>query len=156
MVDSTPIDLKRWLEWASARLLATPSEKIKPSDIRVIWPEYSQDKFETLDFRIGMRLRVLAPSSDEIPIMDSILLLPNLVSGQIKRRVIRLRSLINPVSNRHLYSWVEIAEKFEIRQLTARRFFEEALIEILRKAEPGTLNKISSYMSGYAPKRRSA
>jgi hypothetical protein len=144
VVDST--ELQTWLEWASARLLAMPGGKVKPAGLETLWPDYSQDRFQVLDFRAAITLRVLAPSSTEIPIMEEILFLPNLCTDTNTKRIIRLRSLVNPVSNRHLYKWPEIATKFTIKQYTARRLFDTGLREIARKANSATINQISAFM----------
>lgn len=152
-----PTELQTWLEWASARLLAMPGRKIKPSEPHVVWPEYAQDTREIIEFRVGIKLRALAPSADEIPIMDEILLLPNLCEKDLRRRAIRLRSLVNPLNNRHLYPWVEIAERLSVRQYSLKREYAWGLKEILLKAERGALSRLSVFFaSEYALSSQSA
>ena len=73
----SPQELQAWLEWAGARLIAMPGGRTRPAEPHVIWPEYSQEKFEILTFRSALPLRAAAPSSAEIPIVEEILLLPN-------------------------------------------------------------------------------
>jgi len=142
----TPEELQTWLEWASARLLATPSQRIKPQEPGVLWPAYSQDKFEILDFRAGIALRALAPSSAEIPIMDEILLLPNLCTTSLSRRAIRLRSLVNPLTGSHLYKWHEIASKLETKQYTTRHAYQVGLTEIIKRTPRPTIARIGIFM----------
>lgn len=149
-VTLTSAELQTWLEWASARLLATPSQKIKPEGYSSLWPEYSQDKFEILNFRVGIALRALAPSSDEIPIMDEILLLPNLCSNQTSRRIIRLHSLINPINNRRVYKWPEIAKKIEVKQYTAKRLYTVGLAEVTRKIDNRVAQRIFVFLQEQA------
>lgn len=138
----SPAGLQQWLEWASARLLAMPSDKIKPREPRALWPEYSQDKFELIEFRSRISLRALAPSSHEIPVMDEILLLPNLCSNQVARRIIRLRSLVNPLNNHHLNRWAEISTKLSIKQYTATNLYKQGLCEITKRAKPQGVRNI--------------
>lgn len=141
-----PEELSRWLEWASARLLATPVTRIKPQEPTTFWPEYSQDKFEIIDFRAKLMLKALAPSSTEIPIMDEILLLPNLCFSPPRRRAVRLRSLVNPINNRHIFSWSRLAEKINSDPKTVRRFYFSGLDEISRKVPPEQVCHLASVL----------
>lgn len=150
----TPETLKFWLEWASARLLAIPSSRIKPQDSSVIWPEYSQDRFEILDFRANIMLRALAPSSAEIPLMDEILLLPNLCFSEKRRRAIRLRSLVNPVNNHHLFSWARLAERLSSDPKSVKRLYLRGIEEVSRKVPRDQVCRISTVLYEDIPTRQ--
>lgn len=141
------VELASWLEWASARLLATPSEKIKPRAPGCLWPEYSQDKFEIIEFRARIALRALAPSSDEIPIMDEILLLPNLCKDPTNRRIIRMRSLVNPLTNRYLYKWPAISKELTLKTYECRRRYGSGLDEMARKIDRQAQTRIGAFLS---------
>lgn len=147
----TPSVLQGWLEWASARLLATPSTKIRPQEPVTIWPEYSQDKFEILDFRAQIMLRALAPSSTEIPIMDEILLLPNLCFNENRRRVVRLRSLVDPLNSRYIYSWARLAERLHSGPRIIKRMYSLGLEEISRKVPPDQVCRLGIALNGGIP-----
>lgn len=141
----TPEELKHWLEWAGIRLVAMPTQRMKPKLPRAFWPEYSQDKFQTLEFRPNITLRALAPSRDEIPIMDEILSLPNTCTRVEVRRILHKRALINPVRGTYVYSWREIADILDMKQSAAKRLHREGLVEAARKADPGRVYRIRAF-----------
>jgi hypothetical protein len=150
VVDLTPQELQVWLEWAGARLIAMPGPRIGPADIKVIWPEYSQEKFEILDFRNMTPLRAPGPSKDEIPIMEEILTLPALCSDPLKRRVLHSRALIHPVNSRHLYSWRKIALLLGRDAKTIKTWHTFALSEVCRRATNGSVCRIYAFMQAAA------
>lgn len=122
-----PQDLQDVLEWASARLLALPSQKVKPSDTKVIWPEYDQDKWEIIEFRERIALRCLAPDKDEIPLMEQALSLPNFLPNPEWRRLIRKRCLVNPLSNTHIYTWMDLGVLFSMKRFSIRARYKKEL-----------------------------
>lgn len=141
----TPDLVSDWLEWAGARLLASPSNKVKPAGPKVIWPDYSQDLFQVLDFRLVNVLRAPAPGAGEIPIMEEILLLPNLCTEVKTRRVLHARCLVNPLSYRNIHSWSKIAMMIHSNRETARQLHEKGLVEVSRKVAPETVCRISAF-----------
>lgn len=153
MSDLTPNELCRWLEWAGMRLLATPSIRIKPQEPIVAWPEYSQDQFEILNFRAGIVLRSLAPSSTEIPLMDEILLLPNFCFSTNRRRVVRLRTLVDPLNSHYVFSWARIAEKLDSGPRAIKHMYLLGLEEISRKVPPAQVCRISAALDQGIPIR---
>lgn len=141
----TPEELRVWLEWAGIRLSAMPVLTTKPKDPGVFWPEYSQDKFQLLEFRKGIELRALAPTRDEIPIVDEILSLPNVCFVVKKRRVLHKRALIHPIHGTYLHSWREIADMIDEKQSTTKRFHREGLEEAARKADPAKVYRVRAF-----------
>lgn len=134
MTQISPTELQEWLEWAGARLLAMPSPKIKPAEPHVIWPEFSQDKFEVLKFRGGMSLRASAPSKDEIPLVDEILLLPNVCQRSVVRRILHARALVNPINGRYIYNWSRLAKLLQLDRQSVKRQHTNGLIEVVKRA----------------------
>ena len=147
MVDLTPSELQVWLEWAGARLIAMPGGRIGPSNTKVIWPDYAQDSFEVLEFRGAVPIRASAPSSTEIPIVDEILLLPNVCAKDYTRRVLHARSLVHPINGRYLYKWTRIAELLAVKAYTARRWYNEGLVEVISKAPEDKVCRIAAFLS---------
>ncbi len=147
MVDLTPQELQVWLEWAGARLIAMPGGRIGPAKTRVIWPEYAQETFEVLDFRTALPIRAAAPSSKEIPIVEEILLLPNVCAHDYTRRVLHARSLVHPINGRYLYKWTRISALLEVKAHTARRWYKEGLDEVIRKAPHDSVCRIAAFVS---------
>lgn len=124
-------ELQSWLEWASAKLIALPGARIGPRDSGVLWPDYPQDTFQVLDFRRALSIRAMAPTPAEMALMDEILFLPNLISHEGRRRVVRYRSLVHPTNMRHLFRWNRIAELLSIKIYTARDWHRKGLAEII-------------------------
>lgn len=133
MSELAPETLEMWLEWAGARLIALPMPSVKPRDSGVIWPEYSQDKFQVLEFRKGMRIRAPIPSAQDITLMEEIIALPNLCTRIPHKRTVRLRTLIHPTTNRHIYSWRKIAVHLNTNRETAAGWYFSGLKEIAAK-----------------------
>lgn len=142
----TPKLLQVWLEWAGQRLEAISVGKIKPSGPKVIWPEYSQDKFQVLEFRKNAPSRNSGPSSAEIPIMDEILLLPNLCSDELSRRIIHRRLLIHPISGRYKFRWDEVAKEFDLKISNAKFKHKKGLEEIVKKIPHPKVCRLNAFV----------
>lgn len=145
MSDITPDELQTWLEWAGAKLIAMPAGRLKPTEPRAVWPEYAQDSRELVEFRRTPRIRALAPSSSEIPIIDEIVILPNVCQKQDVRKVIHWRAQIHPIRNTHLLTWTWIASKLQIRTYTAKKWHDDGLREILRRAPRAQVCRIAAF-----------
>lgn len=139
--------LQTWLEWAGVRLIAMPGPKVRPSDPKVIWPEYSQDNFEILTFRRALPVRVGAPTPKEIPIVDEILQFPNACERAVVRRILHVRSLMHPVRGTYLYKWSRIAELLDVKVYTVKRLHVEGLKEASEKADPKRVCRITAFFS---------
>lgn len=142
----TPDELQIWLEWAAAKLIAMPAGRLKPTEPRAFWPDYSQDKFQILEFRRSLKIRALAPSAAEIPVMDAIVLLPNLCTEEPVRKVVHWRAQIHPIRRSHLLTWTWISTRLDVRAYTAKRWHQKGLEEILVKASPETVCRIAAFM----------
>lgn len=144
----SPELLSDWLSWAGARLLAMPSGRIKPAEPRACWPDYGTDVFQVLEFRAKLKIRVPAPSKDEIPIMDEILLFPNLCSFIGRRRVLHLRLLTNPVSLRPINSWEKISEKLNTSPERVKRWHTSGIEEVLFKLPEERKRIVCQFFAG--------
>lgn len=146
-----PLELQRWLEWAGAKFIALPCGRLRPAQPTVIWPEYAQDRHEVLEFRgrPNLGLHAAAPSAAEIPLMDEILLLPNLCPDIRARRAVRLRTLVHPISRRYLNPWPRTAEILHTNPQSARIFFNRGLRTILDRAPCGVLANLVVKMDDY-------
>lgn len=93
------------LEEAGATLLALPgtgwSTRMRSSSIEIVRTALEAYGWETA------RIRPSVPSAEKIDRMDEalgwILLIP--VDRYVLRRVVGARSLVHPVTDRHLYTW---------------------------------------------------
>jgi hypothetical protein len=123
-----------------------PGPRIGPAKTKVIWPDYAQETFQVLEFRGAMPVRADAPSSQEIPIVDEILLLPNVCAKDYTRRVLHARSLVHPINGRYLYKWTRIAELLAVKPYTARRWYKEGLVEVIKKAPRERVCRIGAFL----------
>ena len=101
------------LNKAGATMLALPDREM-PAGFRVAWPDYRHSAAEA--YGCGkVRLRGAVPTSAQISRMDRAYGWVQLLAGahdQVVRwrRIVCLRSLCDPVTRRHLYSWERIGE----------------------------------------------
>jgi hypothetical protein len=151
--------INSWLEWAGARLIALPGHRTGPADIRVIWPEYDQEKFQVLEFRRGLVARSLGPTNAEMPFVEEILRLPNLCSDVNVRRVLHKRALIHPTRGTHIYRWDRIAKDLgDVKLYTVKRWHKMGLIEVGEKINLDLTNRLMNFFdelgaTGYAQMR---
>ena len=140
---TNPQEVEQWLEWAGQRLIAMPGPRVGPKDSGGWWPDYSQDKFEVLNFRAQIALRVAAPASNEIGLMEEILLLPGLIGtnedeySRRLRKIVRQRTLLHPITSRRLWNWARLAKEHNSSPFKVRGWYEVGLHQICR-ALPGT------------------
>lgn len=144
----SPSEIDTWLCWAGKRLLSMPSSKVKPQEYRSYWPDVVQElnKFEKLNH--GDRpLRASAPTKEDIPIVDTILTLPNRCSDVKVRRVLHARSLIHPINDRHIYGWSKLARLLHVDRRTVKHWHNSGLEEIADNAEEKTVWLILRYFA---------
>lgn len=139
----TPNELQMWLEWAGIRLIAMPGGRIGPATYRVFWPDYETDKYQVLDKRSIRPVRVVPPNGKEIPLVENILLLPNLCEKDFTRRILHVRALLHPVNMRHLYPWKRVAEAVQMKESNAKYYHKIGLQEVCRKVDEQTVCSIS-------------
>jgi hypothetical protein len=127
---ASPEELRTWLEWAGSKLLAMQISSPKPKGPHTSWPSFAQEAALAYGYT-GERLRPALPRSQEIELMDKILLFPNLVTDITSRRIINSRSLVTPVSNRYLYSWSKLAFMLHMDRRRVIRLHFTGLCEIV-------------------------
>lgn len=151
-----PATLQTWLEWAGARLIAMPGPRTGPKEPKGFWPaEFSQELFQVLEFRKIPPIRAGAPSSTEIPIMEEILLLPNICTLISTRRILHARALIHPIRGTHLFSWEAIAKKISkeekpMKSYTVKYAHKKGLIEVCKRADPSNVCHILQFFQRQA------
>lgn len=153
-------EIEAWLEWAGIRLIAMPGPRAGPSEFRGFWPDYSQERFEIISFRARIALRVAAPGPSEIPLMEQILLLPNLLQPseseriQMMRKAIRKRTLLHPITERHLFSWARLAKDLETSRFIAQGLYEDGIIRLTKLIDSAHARFIRQRLSSGMPLRR--
>jgi hypothetical protein len=114
-----------WLEWAGGKLMAHPMRGLRPATYRSYWPDYKTEINEP-----ERKAVVRPPNAQEINVMDEILLLPNLCVEVRTRRVVHLRSMINPLTGRNIVGWTRLAEMLHSDRRQIRRVWERGIDEI--------------------------
>lgn len=147
------LKLKNWLEWAGGRFESLPQKRELPAPLRVLWPDYSNDVYQVLEMRKTISVRGLSPSPEEIDLMDKILLLPSYIEprgatdpkldeGFRRRRIIWLRLITNPVTQRPKINWDKVARLESISVYKAQQYHTKGLREILAKTPVSCLSKL--------------
>jgi hypothetical protein len=152
VADLHPTDLEEWLEWAGAKLIALPGGRIGPGSVRVFWPDYTRDDLRfDLDpeLRRAAALRQAAPSGPELDRMDALLALPNLIALAPRRRIVRLRTLVHPITGRHLWPWTRLAEEFSIRTYTAKLWYSRGLSEVCSKLTSDKVHTLRAHATAF-------
>ena len=107
--DLTATELKQWLEWAGSILLSMDIKSPFPAEPGAAWPSFTADATMAYGYT-GERLRAPRPTSDQISLMDELLLLPPKHPTPQVRRIIQARLLVTPLGRRHIFSFNKIAQ----------------------------------------------
>jgi hypothetical protein len=125
------------LEEAGATLLALPgtgwTTKMRSSSIEIVRTALEAYGWE------DARIRPAVPSADKIDRMDEamawITLIPN--TRYVLRRVVGARSLVHPVTDRHLYSWRRLGVVLGADHKAVQRWHTQAIAMILEAIPRG-------------------
>jgi hypothetical protein len=138
------LEIQLLLEWAGEKLLSLPIRNTKPQSYKNNWPEFKQ--LPNQDFS-HKSFRPSPPNGEEIDTLDKIFDLILILSNPTIRRIIQVRSLINPLSHRHLYPWLQIAELLNLDRRTVKRHYDFGLNQIAKNSRQShilfLLSKIS-------------
>lgn len=144
-LDARSKEVREWLEWAGARLLAMHIPSPAPRGPHVSWPEYADDHRQAYGYT-GERLRAPQPRSNEIALMDEILLLPNLIPDITTRRIVNARALVTPVSNRYVYSWTKLAFMLHMDKRRVGTMHYKGILAIVSRLSPEKIDAIRRSM----------
>lgn len=119
------------LEEAGATLLALPgtgwSTRLRTSSLEIVRTALEAYGWETA------RIRPAVPSADKIDRMDEamawITSIPN--SRYVLRRVLGARSLVHPITDRHLYSWRRLGTALGADHKAVQRWHAEGIMIIV-------------------------
>ncbi len=139
--------VKRRLEDAGRTLMMLPMPKDgMPAGERAAWPDVVQEFWDiagkadegTVEERLAALARqrnatTLGASSAAITRLDEVLVWLLAIERPHHRKVVMARMLIHPVSERPVHSWTQIAETMGTNRRTARRWYADAVQEILER-----------------------
>ena len=114
------------LEEAGATLMAMRHTGFSPR-LRVFWPEMVRDSF--IDLPSADLARVSLPGPERISAMDEAFAWVGLIPPDrtLLRRLLLLRALVNPVTERHVYSWRRLARHLGADHRAVGRWHGDAL-----------------------------
>lgn len=121
-------DLVKLLEWAGAILLSMQLSPVKPKKIHGCWPEYVQNVAEAYGYT-SERLRAAIPGAHDISCMETILEWINHIPLEryVLRRIVGARSLVNPVNQKHLFSWSRIGKMLSADRRAVRSWYDSGV-----------------------------
>ena len=93
------------LEAAGRTLAALPARGCRPAGFGSGWPAVVHEYVEAQD---DAPLRAPVPTARAIDHLDVVMSWAALIQRPVVRRIVFTRSLIHPVTDRHLYSWRRI------------------------------------------------
>lgn len=116
------------LEEAGATLLALPTRGLRPADAGAAWPDVVHQAAEAYGYT-GEQIRPAVPSAAAITRMDEALRWVGLIPDQrrVLRRIVGARSLIAPLTGRHLFSWRRIGETIGADHRAVQRWHAEGI-----------------------------
>lgn len=127
------LELSSWLEWAGQILLSMRIDSPFPKEPRGSWPDYLKDVEEELKTFANDKPRLSLPSSHQISLMDKIYELVSLEKDFYFRRLLHSRSLVAPLTGRHIVSWTKLAQRLSSDRRKVSRDHAKALEVLARK-----------------------
>ena len=119
------------LEEAGATLLALPgtgwSTRLRLSSIEIV-----RTALEAYGWEVA-RIRPAVPSADKIDRMDEAMAWISLIPDNryVLRRVVGARSLVHPITDRHLYSWRRLGVVLGADHKAVQRWHAQAIAMIV-------------------------
>ncbi len=119
------------LEEAGATLLALPgtgwTTRMRSSSIEIV-----QTALEAYGWEAA-RIRPAVPSADKIDRMDESMAWITLISNSryVLRRVVGARSLVHPITDRHLYSWRRLGGVMGADHKAVQRWHAQGIVLIV-------------------------
>jgi hypothetical protein len=129
-----PEEMESWLNWSGQIFLSMQIRDPGPQGFRVAWPVFAQ-KFYDAYGATNERVRPPRPSAEAISLMDQIMQWPNLLPDETARIVIYKRSLVTPLSERHLFTWTKLAVMLRTDRRKVARIYDKGIAELCRSVE---------------------
>ena len=141
-----PEEVDSWLCWAGERLLCMPLPNPGPAKQKICWPDTANDACVAYGYS-DIKLKPISPAKDEIKFIDEILELILLVPDPRIRRILQARSLVAPISGKHLYSWSRLAKLLSSDRRKVASTHNSGLLIIARLIEPAKAVRIAEFLS---------
>jgi hypothetical protein len=134
------------LEQAGRALLALPASRCMPAGMKSAWPEYVQTMWEAFnpddtdaERRAADReaLRPGPPSARAISDMDEAYRWITLVDDVPVRKILLLRSLVDPMTDKPRFSWRRLHRQFGLHIDTLQRKHSRGVEQIANRLNSG-------------------
>lgn len=135
-VPDVPQRTAEWLvavfEQAGKTLQSMPARGTRPSEYGNGWPDVVHDAGMAYGWTTD-RIRPAYPSARDIARMDEVYAWIGLIpeNQRLLRRIVLLRSLVDPISDRHRFSWRKVGSTLGHDHKAAQRWHENAIVSIL-------------------------
>lgn len=107
------------LELAGSTLIALPGTGCLPAGMKSNWPDFARQAIEAYGYTEA-RVRPPVPRARAITEMDEAFAWVGLVDDVRTRRLLLLRALVDPITDRHRWSWRRLDSSFGIHRDTLR------------------------------------
>jgi hypothetical protein len=126
-IGMTPTEAIAMLERMGEIDLRMGVNGIRPTGYRSAMPQYISEYAEKLDWN-DIPLRLAWPSHREIVWAEKVSdLITKHIQNDTSRRIVRARSLVHPLTGRHLQSWERIGLLLGMHHTNVMRRFERAI-----------------------------
>jgi len=139
-------EVKSWLEWAGEKIISLPGASPGPAQLRCHWPDVVRSANDAYGYT-KIQTKIPRPTKDEIFYIDAIATLPILIQDVDERVIVQKRSLILPLSHRHVYSWSSIAEFYHTNQYFVKRMFLHGLNDITYRVAQSNVHTFRTFFS---------
>lgn len=143
LVRANPEMIVACLEWAGSVLLSMNIRSPKPADYKVFWPEFPSDPNEAYGYT-SERLRIATPRATDIELMENIFTWLSLIDNVVARRIVCIRSLVTPVSERYVYHWSKIAILLHMDRRGVKRLHNLGIQDLSNKLTLVSVQQIVS------------
>jgi hypothetical protein len=115
---------------AGKTIIALPATGTRPGGVRSCMPDYIYEYMDIGNWT-EIVLRTPKPTPAQIQRMDEVLQdwIP-LITDHRDRRIVQMRILTNPVTEKPLFKWARIGRIFGIHRTHARATYERAVIQL--------------------------
>jgi hypothetical protein len=135
--DGAPFDrlfVKAHLAAAGGTLIALPATGTMPSRYRVAWPEIVRSVEDLAEKIEGDDGRPATPTAQAISEMDAAIAWVALLGNATQtRRLVWLRLMVNPLTDRYIWSWRKLEDRIGLNKDTLMRRHANGLDRIVTR-----------------------
>lgn len=106
----------------------------RPRGFTTAWPDYPYERMDYANWHGMPEQKFPRATKKQVDMMHEVLdsWMPKITSID-QRRIVQMRMLINPITDKHLYSWRRIGRKLHMDHKRVKRECEQAIVEMAFK-----------------------